>query len=480
MGVKISEMTADTSVGGSEKIPVLDGTTNKTITTTNMSDYTIDQLAAADTATPTTGDYLSGFRSTTEKRLTLNAVSSYAVGYVFTNASEADPAVSGDMLVVDRSGTKYKVDVDTIKDYCTTGVQTDLLDVSGLTGASLNTSDYFLVVQTSTPKQTTLSAMEAKIYADFITYIGNVEEASSLADANTMYLIQSGVPKRVTLSDIADYVEDEITDAGTLATSILGDFDDYVLDLDPVTSINSTDKFYTIQGVTEKYVTADDIAQYAISEAEELPWTEVDTDYYTALPASTSTITMTNTSDFDVGYPVKYTYSNTTYYGIVTAVSANSQITIAGATLSGGVALTALYAGRPERVIQKNLFVGTDAFDAVQDVFSTVTYEYQRWELADAYLVSFAGTLGVADTGASQPKVNVKVGGNLIGTQDSNKGITLSATPGGWIASTAVAISTTNSNYKIERGDAIDIRCTEAGTNGDADCLSLNLIFVLE
>jgi len=478
MGVKISEMTADTSVGGSEKIPVLDGSTNKTITTTNMSDYTIDQLAAADTATPTTGDYLSGFRSTTEKRLTLDAVSSYAVGYVFSGASEADPAVSGDMLVVDRSGTKYTVDVDTIKDYCTTDVQDDILDVSGLTAASLTTSDYILVVQTTTPKQTTISALETKLWTDYATYVTGLSSAASPADANELYLLQSGVPKKLTLTNLADYIEDEITDAGTLATSVLEDFDDYVLDLDAVTSINSTDKFYTIQGVTEKYVTAEDIAQYAVSEAEELPWTEVDTDNYTALPASTSTITMSDTSDFEVGYPVKYEYGGSTYYGIITAVSANAQITIAGATLNGGVSLTALYAGRPERVIQKNLFVGTDAFDAVQDVFSGVTYEYHRWELADAYLVGYSGTLGVADTGASQPKVNVKVDGSLVGTQDSNKGITLSATPGGWIANTAIQISP--SNYKIERGDAIDIRCTEAGTNGDADCLSLNLIFVLE
>ena len=478
MGVKISEMTADTSVGGSEKIPVLDGSTNKTITTTNMSDYTIDQLAAADTATPTTGDYLSGFRSTTEKRLTLDAVSSYAVGYVFTNASEADPAVTGDMIIADRSGTKYKLDIDTIKDYCTTGVQGDLLDVSGLTSASLASGDYFLVVQTTTPKQATLSELETKLWTDLATYVTGLDSAGSPADANELYVLQSGVPKKLTLTNLADYVEDEITDAGTLATSVLGDFDDYVLDLDAVTSINSTDKFYTIQGVTEKYVTAEDIAQYAISEAEELPWTEVDTDNYTALPASTSTITMSDTSDFDVGYPVKYEYSGSTYYGIVTAVSANALITIAGATLNGGVSLTALYAGRPERVIQKTLFVGTDAFAAEQDVFASVTKEYQRWELADAYLVSFAGTLGVADTGASQPKVNVKVGGSLVGTQDSDDGITLSATPGGWTASTAVAIDTTH--YKIERGDAIDIRCTEAGTNGDADCLSLNLIFVLE
>jgi hypothetical protein len=88
-----------------------------------------------------------------------------------------------------------------------------------------------------------------------------------------------------------------------------------------------------------------------------------------------------------------------------------------------------------------------------------------------------AATLGTVDTD-TQPKVNVKIASGLVFTGDSNKGIQLSATPGTWVAPTAVALNTTN--YDIVRGDAIDIRCTEAGVNGDAECLSLFCTFVLE
>jgi hypothetical protein len=134
--------------------------------------------------------------------------------------------------------------------------------------------------------------------------------------------------------------------------------------------------------------------------------------------------------------------------------------------------------GRPERVIMKEFRVETAAFDAAQDIFETVTLEKHRWEHANAYMVLFGATLGVVDTSGTQPKVNVKIGSGLVCNADSNKGIQLSGTPLTWVAPSAVAINT--SNYDIVRGDTIEISCTEAGTTGDADCLSLFCTFVLE
>jgi hypothetical protein len=147
-----------------------------------------------------------------------------------------------------------------------------------------------------------------------------------------------------------------------------------------------------------------------------------------------------------------------------------------GAPLSGTI--QNLYVGRPERVVVKHFYADTAFGDAVQDIGSTVTLHRMRWEMADAYLVTFAATSGYADTGASEPKVNAKIATGLVSTDDSNKGIELSSTAGTWTANSAVAISTTN--YDITRGDAIDVRCTEAGTNGDAECLAVELTFVLE
>ena len=764
--VKLSAVPADSAVGGSEKLLALDGTTTKTLTTTQMAAYAIDVLGAAATATPTTGDYILAYRTTDEKRLTLDAVSSYVVASAWSVATTATSCSSGDLLLLQRSGVVYDTNIDTIKTYVNTGAQATVLNISALDAATLATTDLFPVCQTTTPKKVALSAIETKLWADRVTYVNALTAVTSGADSDLFWVIQGGAEKKVTAQTLAAYVAAEIASdmlgdvfddadtvvatqdgdvylfersgvrkvcnaeyvadyviaefagegaltaltgdklagwhgatAGTftvdtvsafvqaaihgwapvttllatdtiflarsstgkqvtvdnLADHILADYvidsstlenatlstddeflvfevgvakistlgeletklwadyqayvaaltdvttladadafyvldggvgsptakhttaleiatyvtaelwdsaaaasvatgntfllnvggdtkeatvdqlatfihtssqatilnlttlseqssisatdklllcqsttpvyaeltdvadsvldlmDDYVDALSPTTSLTGAEKLYCLQSGTALTTTIADIASHAAAEVAEQPWTLVAGSKYTATPASTSTITMSDTSDFTIGTPVKYVYNGATYYGIVTAINANALLTIAGATLAtGGGAndLTALYAGTPERVVNVEYFVGTAYGGAVQDIFSAVTYERHKWQHADAYLVAFGATNGVADTGVAQPKVNVKVAGNLVSTSDSNKGISVSATPGTWTDNTAVDISTTN--YDIARGDAIDIRCTEAGTNGDADCLSVSLVFVLE
>jgi len=479
MGTKISELTADTSITGVEYIPILDGSTNKKATVDQVVAYAIDELIASDTATATTGDYLLGYRSTTEKSYTLDDVAAYAVKFVYGDASALTPAASGDLFIVDRSGTQYTMDIDVVKTYVNTGLQATILDLSGLSAATLANTDLLAICQTSTAKKATISALETLLWTDFATYAGALSAVSTVADADKIYMLQSGVPKYCTATILSDYVVAEILASDDLTADILGAFDDYVEALDEVTALASTDEFYVIQsGTAEKYVTLADISDYIVADAAILPWLEVDTGSYTALPASTSTITMSDTSDFNVGYGVKYVYGGVTYYGVVTAVTTNTLLTIAGAPLDTGTALTALYAGGPERVIVQRFFVGTDAFATTQDVFEDVTYERFRWEHGTAFLVTFAGTLGVVDTGASQPKLNIKVNSHAVSTADSGNGIQMSGTEGTWTANSAVAIDT--SYYDINRTEPIDIQVTAAGTNGDADCLSMSLTFVLE
>lgn len=417
MGVKLSEMTADTSVAGTEKLLSLDGTTSKTVTPAKLAEYTIDVLYAASSATPTTGDTLIGYRSTDEKKFTLDAVSSYALTYAYSNATTLTPAATGDSILVQRSGVVYDMNVSTLATYVLTGVQATVLDLSGLSAATLVNTDLLAICQTTTAKKATIASLETLLWTDFATYAGALSAATTVADADKFYILQSGTPKYVTGSVLSTYID---TDA---------------------------------------------------------PWKTVAASKYTATPASTSTITMSDSSDFKVGYPVKYTYGGTAYYGIATTVAANL-LTIAGAGLDTGVALTALEVGRPERVIVKEFFIDTAAFDAVQDIFSAITYQNVLWEHADAYLVMFKGALGVVDTGAQQPKINVKIAGGVVSNADTAKGPTMSGTVNTFVATAATTIDT--SAYDIARGDALEIRCTEAGTNGDADCLSVICTFVLE
>jgi hypothetical protein len=116
--------------------------------------------------------------------------------------------------------------------------------------------------------------------------------------------------------------------------------------------------------------------------------------------------------------------------------------------------------------------------DAVQDVLAEVEERYSKWQYGKAYLVAFSVAQHWPDTGAAQPYVNVKVNGAAVSTGESNKGVQASDATGTWVDNSAVAINTTN--YEIERGESIEIRCTEAGTNGDAECLIVSLVFVYE
>jgi hypothetical protein len=219
------------------------------------------------------------------------------------------------------------------------------------------------------------------------------------------------------------------------------------------------------------------VAQYAMDATFELPWKLIAATKYTALPPSTSTLTMSDTSDISIGDPVKFTWGGLTYYAAVTAVSANALITITGAPFSAAVSLTALYVGTPTQMKTITYWVDDLFGDAVYDILAAEG-RYERWEGPPAYLVTFAATAGTVDTGAAQPKINVRIAAVDVSTDDSNKGLQVSGVAGTWVANTAVAINT--SNYDIARGNAIEFRCTEAGTTGDAADLSITLTFVYE
>jgi hypothetical protein len=757
----MSEMTADTSVAGTEKLLVLDGTTSKTLTTAKMAEYSIDVLATASSATPTTGDDILAFRSGTEKLFDLDATASYIVASGWSVASALTPLTSGDLILAKRSSTIYKTDIDTIKTYTLTGVQATVLDYSGLTTATLADGDLIAVCQTTTGKKATLSALETKLWADYKTYVTGLDAVTTTVDADLFYTIQSGTAKKITADVLADYILAEIgaevvdltwdnattsttftdtdnlvfersgtrraaeaqylatyviaefmaksavtpaadgdkvamwrsTTPGTmtvdviasythqamlddfttrttlldgdtflfnrssagnqvtaanlasyvldgvqgdvlnltgldtatlggtdllvvcqsgvgkkttlsaLETKLWADFATYVAGLTDAATVVDADKFYLLNSGTPKYCTAtelatymtaefwsaaaassvatgntllidqggtmkeatvdqlqtfvltngqdtildlstltvasgiagtdtlllcqgsdpyyvtlstlgeevlddlpahldalgavttpadadllyclqggvakklalSDLAVYTAEQANEFPWTEIAGSKYTSTPSTTSVLLMSDTSDVAVGHPVKYTIGGNVYYAIITAVSANTSITIAGAPLSSTV--SNLHVGMTSGVVHQDFFVETAYGASVQD-FADLTYRRFRWPRAKAYLVQFSATHGVADTGAAQPKINIKAGGNAVWTNDSSKGLQLSGTPGTWTDSSAVALSTTY--YAVDRNEAIDIRCTEVGTNGDADCLSVTLVFVYE
>jgi len=436
----MSTMATDDSIAGTERL-LAQGADGSIIVVDTLVAYAIDELVGAAAITPTTGDAFVVERSGTEGTFDLDATADYIIAYAFDNASEGDPALTGDMLLAERSHVSKRMDIDTVVTYvlatssaAATNLQAGVLNFSGLSTATLTASDIVAVCQTTTGKKTTLTAlttyfdaalialgtMQTSACAYLLTYATALSAKTIGAAADTFYVISSGVAYKMTLATIAEYCADATYD---------------------------------------------------------LPWQLISEASYTALPTSTSTLAMSDTTGISIGDPVKFTWSGTTYYAIVTAMSGNASITIAGAPFSTSVSLTNLYVGTPGQVKSITYWVSDLFGDTTYDLLSTVG-RYERWDGAPAYLVAFAATAGEADTGAEQPKINVKIAGSAVSTYDTNKGLQVSSSAGTWIASSAVDIDT--SNYSIARGDAIEFACTEAGTNGDAADLTITLTFVYE
>lgn len=204
-------------------------------------------------------------------------------------------------------------------------------------------------------------------------------------------------------------------------------------------------------------------------------WNTIGASKYTATPASTSTITVSDTSNMAVGMGVKYSDSGGPFYAVITAVSANTNITIAGAPLDTGDDLTALAVCDAGRVEQVDMFVsGTYGDGTDSDLLANDMNTYFRWKKGTAYIVLISAVHATVD-GTDQPKINVNAGGNAVSTNDSNNGIQLS-TAGTWVDNSAVAISSTN--YVVSKDESITVTCTAAGTDGDAANLTVSMLIV--
>ncbi len=199
-------------------------------------------------------------------------------------------------------------------------------------------------------------------------------------------------------------------------------------------------------------------------------------------PVTSSTITTIAdlTSVIIVGTPIKYTMGGGavapgTYYGVVTAMAANL-ITLAGVPMEVDDGdLTALWIGRPERVIQVDLFVtGAYGDGADATLLATDMSTYFKWGGAEAYLVMYECIHLTVDTG-TEPKINVDVDGASVSTADSGNGVQLGATAT-WVANSAVAID--SATYRIDRGDSVEANCKVGGGTGDAAELTITCFFV--
>jgi hypothetical protein len=427
-------------------------------------DFKAYTLGLGDIVTLADGDefYVHDADTSLAKRSTAKEMCTYVDLEIWSTATELETLIDTDTFLMRKGGTTYYTTFSTLASEVSDGLQATILDLTGLGNATLSTGDFFLVGDGATAQKCTASALTTYSLGQLSTYVSGKSTITTVADDDIFYCIQGGVDKHVTPEELASYFYDEIVE----------DFET----LDAKTDLARTDTVLIQDSESGGVLKRAAIGEIILDTTS--GWAEISTDSYTATPPGTSGISMSDTSDMAVGLPLKYTYSAVDYYGIITAVTENASIVIAGAPLNISHSITGLYVGPASKVRQEEFFIDSIYDDAVQDCLAEVAERNYKWQLGDAYLVSFSAVNHWPDSGATQPYVNVKVGGSLVSTASTNQGMQVSATEDTWTDNTVFAINT--SNYKIERGDAVEIACTATGTNGDAECLTVSCLFVFE
>ena len=248
------------------------------------------------------------------------------------------------------------------------------------------------------------------------------------------------------------------------------------------TTFSGTDMLpFTQEGTTKRIAASTLIdntlntALATIAATPEVRWTPLLASTWTARPGSSNRITSSN-AGFAVGLPVRIQQSGVYIYLTVLSIS-GSLIYLRGPALSTSVDMTEVTVGGPERVAQYDIFLSGNYPASLGLRMAAVMQTYCRWMMGSARLVAFAAAHRTSDPGVAQPKINVTIAGNRVGTQDSTLGISLTAGAGVFVDNAVATIS--NANYEINFGDLIDIEVTSRGTNFSAADLTVSIVFVL-
>lgn len=239
--------------------------------------------------------------------------------------------------------------------------------------------------------------------------------------------------------------------------------------LPSVSGVGTADLYVLNQGgVTSKLTHS----QLLTNLRESLYWFTVDSSKYTSTPASTSRITMSDTTGINVGMPIATTAS-AIRYGVVKGVSANAYIDIGGEPISGTI--TALKIGRPN-LIEQRIFNISGAYGAsVADIYGSVAKRYYRFDHPAGAIVAFSAIHNTPDTGATQPSINIRTPYGLVSTNGSNNGIAMPNSVA-WADNPAVAFNA--ASMYIYAGQYIEIACTVRGTNGNAADLTVSVSII--
>ena len=203
MGIKISEMTADASIGGSEMIPVSDAGTAKRVTVDQIKQHTIDAIEATAAASSVTGaDGVFILQGGVLKPVDIDVVAQHVIDTVWGKAAESSPA-DAHVVPLKNGSTEKTLTLTALAEYVRAEIQAAILDVTDLGAAgALGTDDLYLVTQSGVGKKVTFSTFRTAIYSALATHVAGLSAVTTPADADTLYIVQGGTGKKVTVAQL--------------------------------------------------------------------------------------------------------------------------------------------------------------------------------------------------------------------------------------------------------------------------------------
>jgi hypothetical protein len=194
----------------------------KTATGANIATYVVSTQNSASALTPAAaGDGLLVFRSGTQYKMDVDVLSTYALASGWSAASVTP--TTGDKLTVGRGGVTKSITIDQLQTFVLTGIQANVLNLTGLSDATLDGTDVFLVGEGATARKASLTQLETQLWIDYKTHVTGLTSVGTLVDADTFYTVQSGTAKKTASSTIWSYVEEKLWGASTVTPVLAGD-----------------------------------------------------------------------------------------------------------------------------------------------------------------------------------------------------------------------------------------------------------------
>ncbi len=224
--VTIPAMTDGAPADGTEILVTSKGAAPRRITVADIKTYVVDQIEAITAGTAVDGSdkvFILDATDSELKPVDIDLIAQHAIDTVWAKTAETVVDDADVLALKDGGSTEKTVTAAILAAYVLATIEADILDVSDLADGSsgLAVGDYMLVTQGSTAKQVTVQNVLDLIYVGLGAHVAAATDVGAGASADLLYLVRGSTPYRLSLDDLAAYVNAEAALGGSGTTDFL-------------------------------------------------------------------------------------------------------------------------------------------------------------------------------------------------------------------------------------------------------------------